>query len=102
MSSDPREDAVARRMMEVYSGDPEVRAAMAVESVSAEIRRPGLHLAEVVETVMSSYAERPALGRRAFEYTVDPATGRCAAPLPTANSGNASARSPAHGITTRK
>ena len=81
MSSDPREDAVARRMMEFYSGDPEVRAAMAVESVSAEIRRPGLHLAEVVETVMSSYAERPALGRRAFENTVDPVTGRCAAHL---------------------
>ncbi|WP_022981562.1 carboxylic acid reductase, partial [Ideonella sp. B508-1] len=46
---------------------PEVQAANA---------RPGTPLAQIVTTVLESYADRPALGQRARELVTDPSTGR--------------------------
>ena len=45
-------------------------------SVIDAARRPGLRLAEVIQTLVEGYADRPALGQRARELVLDPATGR--------------------------
>jgi fatty acid CoA ligase FadD9 len=39
-------------------------------------RRPGLRLAPILQTLVEGYADRPALGQRARELVLDPATGR--------------------------
>ncbi|MCU1686964.1 MAG: hypothetical protein JWQ81_7703 [Amycolatopsis sp.] len=65
-----------RLLAELYARDQQARDARPLESVSAAIRRPGLPLTELVATVMTAYADRPALGERAKELTTDPETGR--------------------------
>ncbi|MEW2548163.1 carboxylic acid reductase [Streptomyces sp. NPDC047002] len=67
---------VARRRAHLALTDPQFRAAAQSATVNEAIRAPGLALADLVETVMEGYAERPALGERATELTTDPATGR--------------------------
>jgi fatty acid CoA ligase FadD9 len=39
-------------------------------------RRPGLRLPAILQTFVEGYADRPALGQRARELVLDPATGR--------------------------
>jgi fatty acid CoA ligase FadD9 len=46
------------------------------EEVIDAARRPGLRLAEILQTLVEGYADRPALGQRAREVVLDPATGR--------------------------
>jgi fatty acid CoA ligase FadD9 len=67
-----REERIARLRAE----DPGFRAAFPLESVTAAKRQPGLRFAQVVQTVMEGYADRPALGQRARELVTDPASGR--------------------------
>ncbi|MFE0020239.1 carboxylic acid reductase [Amycolatopsis sp. NPDC059021] len=66
----------ARRIAELSKTDPQVRDAQPLAGVTEAIHRPGLPLAELVATVMTGYADRPALGDRAAELVTDPATGR--------------------------
>lgn len=66
----------ARRSAHLYATDPQFRGAAPLDAVTEAIRRPGLPLADLVDTVMEAYADRPALGERATEPVTDPVTGR--------------------------
>ena len=76
MSTDPREERLARRIADLYATDPQFADARPIEAVSAAVERPGLRLQQIVRTVMEGYAERPALGQRAVRFVTDPASGR--------------------------
>ncbi len=65
-----------QRLERLMAQDAQFRDAAPLPEVVAAKRTPGLRLPQVVKTVMEGYAERPALGRRARELAVDPATGR--------------------------
>ncbi|WP_336082642.1 carboxylic acid reductase [Nocardia sp. SSK8] len=67
---------LADRIRTLYAEDPQIRAAKPVEAVHAEVIAPGTPLARIVETAMTGYAERPAVGFRRTELVGDPATGR--------------------------
>jgi fatty acid CoA ligase FadD9 len=56
--------------------DPQLVAAFPLEAVTKAKLQPGLRIAQVVQTVMEGYADRPALGQRARELATDPQTGR--------------------------
>ncbi|MFQ6392739.1 carboxylic acid reductase [Nocardia sp. KC 131] len=71
-----------RRIAELYAGDPQVRDAEPSKEISAALRRPGLRSAEIIATVLDGYADRPALGQRAFEFTTDAAGRRTLRLLP--------------------
>jgi fatty acid CoA ligase FadD9 len=78
-----REDRRARRIAQLYASDPQFRAANPRPMVIDAARRPGLRLAEILHTLVEGYADRPALGQRAREFVIDPATGRTThRPLP--------------------
>lgn len=64
------------RTAELCDTDEQVRAAVPIPEITAAIRRPGIPLGELVNTVVTAYADRPALAERAVEPVVDPATGR--------------------------
>ena len=66
----------ASRVEKLRAEDPEFRNSFALESVAAAKLQPGIRLAQIVQLVMESYAERPALGQRARAPVTDPATGR--------------------------
>ncbi|MFJ4649712.1 carboxylic acid reductase [Nocardia sp. NPDC088792] len=65
-----REERIA-----ALSADPQIRAAMPLEEIATAARQPGLGLAQIIETVMLGYADRPAIGQRATELVTDE-TGR--------------------------
>ena len=72
MSTDTRDERLARRISDLYATDPQFAAAKPDPAVSEAIEQPGLPLAEIVRTVMEGYADRPALGERAVEFISDP------------------------------
>ena len=76
MSEENFDDRLAR----LYATDPEFAAATPSASVNAAVNAPGLTLPEVVRTVLTGYADRPALGARAVEFVTDE-TGRTVAEL---------------------
>jgi fatty acid CoA ligase FadD9 len=76
MSTDSREDRLARRVADLYSTDIQFADARPIEALTAAIEHPGLRLPRIMSTVMGAYAERPAVGERAVNLTTDPATGR--------------------------
>ncbi|QBS38798.1 carboxylic acid reductase [Nocardia sp. CS682] len=76
MAVDARDERLQRRIAALFAEDEQVKAARPDEAVSAAIREPGLRLGQIIATVMDSYADRPAVGQRAFEPATDPATGR--------------------------
>jgi fatty acid CoA ligase FadD9 len=71
-----RAERRARRIEQLYASDPQFRAANPLPSVIDAARRPGLRLAQILQTLVEGYEERPALGERARELMIDPATGR--------------------------
>ena len=75
-SSDTRAERRERRIAQLYASDPQFQAAEPIPEVIDAARRPGLRLPEVIETLVEGYADRPALGQRARELVLDPATGR--------------------------
>src|SRR6202034_3688512 len=77
-SSDNRAERRAHRVAQLYASDPQFRAAEPIPEVIDAARRQGLRLPEVIETLVEGYADRPALGQRARELVLDPATGRTA------------------------
>src|SRR6201995_3228913 len=82
-SSSTRAERWERRIAELYASDRQFRAANPLQDVIDAAQRPGLRLAEVIETLFEGYADRPALGQRARELVVDPGTGRTSTrPLP--------------------
>ncbi|WP_441962509.1 carboxylic acid reductase [Mycolicibacterium houstonense] len=76
MSIDTRDEQLASRIAELTATDPQFAAAIPSDTVTAAVDVPGLKLPEIVATVLQGYAERPALGERAVDFVVDPATGR--------------------------
>jgi fatty acid CoA ligase FadD9 len=74
--STPSNDRTQRRVAELYAAEPGVREAAPLPSVAEAIRRPGLPLTRLVDTVMAAYSNRPAIGERARELVSDPTTGR--------------------------
>jgi fatty acid CoA ligase FadD9 len=76
MTTDVHSDAFAARAAALYARDAELRAAEPDERVIEDARRPGLRLVQVLETLLSGYANRPAVGRRSTSVVRDSATGR--------------------------
>ena len=76
-----RADRLARRVADLYASDPQFQGADPIPEVIEAVRRPGLRLAPLLQTLLEGYADRPALGQRARELTMDPATGRTSANL---------------------
>ena len=72
MTTDTREERLARRIADLYATDPQFAAAKPDPAIAEAIEQPGLPLAEIVRTVMEGYADRPALGERAVEFISDP------------------------------
>ncbi|RMI34823.1 carboxylic acid reductase [Nocardia stercoris] len=50
--------------------------------VTAAIRQPGMRLCRIIDTIMTGYADRPALGVRATEVVTDQGGRRVRRPLP--------------------
>jgi fatty acid CoA ligase FadD9 len=75
LSADAREGQPPSRLERLRAEDQQFQAAAPSLEVSAAKRQPGLRLAQIVQTVMEGYAERPALGQRAREFVRD-AAGR--------------------------
>src|SRR5690606_32134461 len=73
------ESPAARRKQRIdrlYRDDHQARAAAPDEAVLDAVRTPGVGVAQIVTSVLTGYAERPALGQRAFAIVSDPVTGR--------------------------
>ena len=73
-----REARLQHRFEQLTSGDAQLIAAQPDPSITAAQGAPGVLLADVIRTVMTGYANRPALGQRAVEFVTD-ATGRTVA-----------------------
>jgi fatty acid CoA ligase FadD9 len=67
---------VARRVEDLSANDPQFAAAKPSPAVAAALALPGLRLAQIVQTALEGYADRPALGQRAVGFVRDPKTGR--------------------------
>ncbi len=80
MSTDTRDERLARRIADLTATDPQFAAATPDPVVSEAIEAPGLSLDGLMSTVMNAYADRPALGERAVDYVTD-AQGRVSAKL---------------------
>ena len=76
MSTDLREERLARRIADLYATDPQFADARPIDALTAAIEQPGLRLSRIVRTVMGAYAERPAVGERGVNLATDPGTGR--------------------------
>src|ERR1700761_9338049 len=68
-------ERLARRRERLYAEDGQFSSARPDDEIAAAARAPGLRIAEVMATVLTGYANRPALGQRARELVTDP-TGR--------------------------
>ena len=76
MGTDTREERFARRIADLYATDQQFATALPSEAISAAIGQPGVRLPQLLRTVMEGYADRAALGQRAFRFVNDPETGR--------------------------
>jgi fatty acid CoA ligase FadD9 len=81
MSTDTREERLARRISDLNATDPQFAAARPSETVAEAIEAPELRLPQIIQTVIDGYADRPALGQRVVQFVTDPATGRTSAEL---------------------
>jgi fatty acid CoA ligase FadD9 len=70
------DDGQSARTATLYGSDPQFRAAMPEQTVLNNARLPGLRLSQVLETLMTGYGSRAALGSRSTSVIRDPATGR--------------------------
>ncbi|MBB4854416.1 long-subunit acyl-CoA synthetase (AMP-forming) [Mycobacteroides chelonae] len=68
---DPQQEQLARRIENLRARDPQFRATQPDAAVAEKVLRPDLHLSEAIATLMTGYAERPALGERARELVAD-------------------------------
>ena len=72
MTTDTREERLARRIADLHATDPQFAAAKPDPAIVRSDRTARMSLAEIVRTVMEGYADRPALGERAVEFISDP------------------------------
>src|SRR4029079_11606107 len=78
--SEAREARLMRRFEELTSSDAQLVAAQPDPAIAAALDSPDMGLVDVMGTVMTGYADRPALGERAIEFVGD-ASGRTVAQL---------------------
>lgn len=76
------EQRLPERLARLHAEDPQFAAAAPSAEVTAQLHRPGIRLVEIVETLMSSYADRPALGQRRRERAGGPSAGTRPSNLP--------------------
>ena len=77
MAQEPRKlPRFVVRVLEMMKQDPQLQALMPDQAVDAAMRNPDLAYWQVIDTALSGYAARPALGERAYNVALDPATGR--------------------------
>src|SRR5258705_12593124 len=81
MSTDTREERLARRISDLYATDPQFADARPSEAVAHGIEAPELRLPQIVQPVIDGYADGPALGQRAVEFVTDPLTDRTSVEL---------------------
>jgi fatty acid CoA ligase FadD9 len=81
MSTITREERLERRIEDLTANDPQFAAARPDPAVATALEQPGLRLPQIVQIVLDTYADRPALGQRAVEFVKDPKTGRTVAGL---------------------
>src|ERR1700737_1924673 len=79
-SANARVAPLQRRFDKLTSGDAQLIAVRPDPAVTAALDGPGVLLTDVIRTVMTGYADRPALGQRAVEFVTD-ASGRTVAEL---------------------
>lgn len=75
MAVGSRDERLQRRIAQLFADDEQIKAARPIEAVAAAMREPEKRMTEVVATAMAGYADRPAVGQRAFEVVTDEATG---------------------------
>lgn len=71
----PTPEALAQRIAELRAMDLQFADAQPDDVVTAALQRPDVRLAEVITTILTGYADRPALAQRATELVKDPAGG---------------------------
>lgn len=69
--TDLQQEQLSLRVEKLRETDPQFRSALPDPEVTKQVLRPGLHLSEAIATLMTGYAERPALGERARELVTD-------------------------------
>ena len=75
-TSAPKISRYARRVLDLAADDPQLQQLMPDRAVLDEITRPEQTLVGIVDTILTGYASRPALGTRDYDVVVDGATGR--------------------------
>ena len=69
------------RIADFCASEPQFAAAMPDPATIEAARHPELRLAEILQTFVNGYADRPAVGQRARALVTDPVTGRTSAQL---------------------
>jgi fatty acid CoA ligase FadD9 len=77
-TANAREARRQERFERLTSADAQLIAARPDPAITAALQRPGIVFADAIHTVMTGYADRPALGQRAVEFVTD-ASGRTVA-----------------------
>jgi fatty acid CoA ligase FadD9 len=65
-----------QRLMAMAKTDPQLGQLVPIDAVTQAMQQPGLSYEGVIATVLAGYADRPALGTRAYEINTDQQTGR--------------------------
>ena len=81
-TKEARRQRLVDRVRQLFTEDPQFRAAKPDTAVDAAVAAPGLRLAQVVATIMDGYADRPALGHRVQELITDETGRSTLRPLP--------------------
>lgn len=76
LTQENRIETTDQRIARLNREDPQFRDSYPLKEVVEAKHAKGLCLSQIVQIVMEGYADRPALGQRARESVVDPATGR--------------------------
>jgi fatty acid CoA ligase FadD9 len=74
-SEDPRQ-RYQRRVLELAETDPQLRQLLPKDSVRRAVRESGLSFDRTIATILDGYADRPALGERAYDIARNADTGR--------------------------
>ena len=73
MTQEPRKlPRFAGKVIEMMKTDPQLQALMPKREVYQALMDPKLSYWQVIDAALSGYAQRPALGKRAYNIVVDP------------------------------